>query len=328
MPSIRFDDGPDGRLAIVADGRRLADYVYSPQDARRESPRPYLHPLRTLAGELVSLYRPHDHVWHKGLSWSLPVVGDENFWGGPSYLDGEGYVQLPNNGEQRHVGFGPRTSGDRAEITERLDWVTEGGATIMREDRTIAAAVADDETWVLTLQFELQNVSGAELRLGSPSTRGRPDAGYGGLFWRAPRSFEGATVLTPDGDAGEEVRGSRAEWLGLRGTQDGSGRASSVVMVDDAGNTPHPPEWFVRTSEYAGACPAPFFSAEHPVGPGETYRARYAVVIADEREVADGGASLDGSRLAGIGAAALAELGAEGARAESAPGDARGRGER
>lgn len=66
-------------------GRSLLRYVYQPWDAQLESPRPYFHPIHTLGGDEVSLYRPHDHVWHKGIAWSLPNVGPANFWGGTTY---------------------------------------------------------------------------------------------------------------------------------------------------------------------------------------------------------------------------------------------------
>ena len=110
MPHLRIARDDD-RIMIHADGEVLAEYVFRPEHPTFESPRPYVSPIRTLGGETVSLYRPHDHVWHKGIAWSLPVVGDENFWGGPTFVRGEGYVQLPNNGEQRHLAFeAPETS--------------------------------------------------------------------------------------------------------------------------------------------------------------------------------------------------------------------------
>jgi hypothetical protein len=39
--------------------------------------------------------------------------------------------------------------------------------------------------------------------------------------------------------------------------------------------------WFVRATPFACVCPAPFFAAEVPVGPGETLRLSYAVAVAD-----------------------------------------------
>ena len=90
-------------IDVVADGTTLAQYVYVPTDVQLESPRPYLHPVRTRGGDLVTAFRPHDHVWHKGIAWSLPVVGEHNFWGGPTYVHGQGYVQLENDGSMDHV---------------------------------------------------------------------------------------------------------------------------------------------------------------------------------------------------------------------------------
>src|SRR3954464_270401 len=73
----------DSSLRVTWRGRELFRYVYRAREAQVESPRPYLHPIRTLGGRLVSVYRPHDHVWHKGLSVALPNAGPDNFWGGP-----------------------------------------------------------------------------------------------------------------------------------------------------------------------------------------------------------------------------------------------------
>ena len=97
--------GDDGTALTVAhQGRELFRYVYRPGDPQLESPRPYFHPVTTLGGDVVTIYRPHDHVWHKGIALSLPHVGPDNFWGGPTFRDG-GYVQLPNDGAMRHDGF-------------------------------------------------------------------------------------------------------------------------------------------------------------------------------------------------------------------------------
>src|SRR5882762_4515694 len=96
----------DGRALRISYGEaELLRYVYRPWDDQLESPRPYFHPVRTLGGNLVTLYRPHDHVWHKGIAWSLPNVGPANFWGGPTFLRDGGYQQLANNGAMRHREF-------------------------------------------------------------------------------------------------------------------------------------------------------------------------------------------------------------------------------
>lgn len=305
--SIRFEERDD-RVVLAGPGGVLAEYVHRPTDVRLESPRPYFSPVRTLGGEVVSLFRPHDHVWHKGIAWSLPVVGDENFWGGPTFVRGQGYVQLPNNGEQRHRAFAEAADAgaptpDTGRVDERLEWVTEAGETIFDERRTLAASVIGDDAWLLGFETRMRNVTEGGIRIGSPTTRGRENAGYGGLFWRGPRSFTGGSVLAPGVEGGDELRGTRAPWMGFTGRHDGSGAASTIVMVDDPGNVQHPPQWFARSEEFACLCPAPFFSEEHVVAAGDTLVLRYGVVIADGASDPDRAAA-----LAEAGSAALPRL--------------------
>jgi hypothetical protein len=94
----------DSAVTAVWDETELFRYTFAPDDPPLESPRPYFHPVRTLGGDVVTIYRPHDHVWHKGIALSLPNLGAENFWGGPTFRNG-GYVQLKNDGAMRHDTF-------------------------------------------------------------------------------------------------------------------------------------------------------------------------------------------------------------------------------
>ena len=300
----------DRSVQVACGGQPLLTYVYRPGDVQLESPRPYFHPLHTLGGDLMSLFRPHDHVWHKGIAWSLPDVGPHNFWGGPNYVHGQGYVQLENDGSMDHDRFtAMAVDDDGVRVAHDLVWhaqPTPGqavGDEVVRESRSFGVTVpaATEGVWVLTFASAITNTSGAHLDIGSPTTKGRENAGYGGLFWRGPRSFTGGTILAPGHAGGEEIRGTRAEWMGFTGQHDGTARHSTLVMVDDAANPQHPPQWFTRNEWFAGVNPAPFFSGEVPFGPGTALTYRYAVVIAD------GGADPDrGAELAALGRAALA----------------------
>lgn len=269
---------------VVSDGDvDLLRYVISPDSPQLESPKPYLDPIRTRAGRVVSLFRPWDHVWHKGLAWSLPVVDDENFWGGPTYVRGQGYVQLPNDGSQRHVHTASAVVEDGVvTFAHGLDWISQAGRRMFTEKRTLTTRIIDDTTWALTFETAMTNVTDATVAIGSPTTKGRDNAGYGGLFWRGPRSFTDGRVVTADGTAtGSDVRGQRHEWMGFEGRHDVIDDTSLIVMADAEDNPHHPPQWFARSEEYAALNPAPFFSEEVQVPAGRTVRFRYAVGIAD-----------------------------------------------
>jgi hypothetical protein len=161
------------------------------------------------------------------------------------------------------------------------------------EHRTLTARVLDDTAWALTFETAMTNVTDATIRIGSPTTKGRENAGYGGLFWRGPRSFTDGRLITADGSGtGADVRGQRHEWMAFEGRHDVIDATSLIVMVDAADNPHHPPQWFARSEEFAALNPAPFFSDELHVAAGETVEFRYVVGIAD----ADGDQA---SRIAG-----------------------------
>jgi hypothetical protein len=221
-------------------------------------PRPFFN-LRTRNGVQVTDVRPADHPWHTGLSLAFAHVGTANFWGGPTFVRGKGYVQLPNNGTVRHDGFEER-SVER--IRERLSWITEPGERALTELRTVETASFADH-WRLDFATELTNATRSPLVFGSPTTNGRPAAGYGGLLWRGPASFTGGTVL------GARM-GDESEWLGFVTPQ------ATLVFL-----SPTPTWWFVRSEPFAAVCPAPFFHTELTLGAGEVLRLRYRVVIAD-----------------------------------------------
>ncbi|WP_211588839.1 PmoA family protein [Allorhizocola rhizosphaerae] len=288
----------DESLSIDHGGQRLLTYAYQPDSPQLESPRPYFHPVHTLGGELVTLFRPEDHVWHRGIAWSLPNVGSANFWGGVTYVRDQGYVQLPNNGAMRHEAFlrlSPNT------VAHRLHWVTEQGEVWFRELRRFDVSVFEAAgVWVLAFATAMTNVSGHEIAIGSPTTEGRDNAGYGGLFWRGPESFVGGRVYLDSRVGRDELMGERAPWMGYT-----NGKAT-LVFVDAPENQGHPTQWFVRSGMFACVCPAPFFSKEVRLDDGESLLLRYAVVISDGDPGVDGAAD-----LAALGDATLSTLDAE-----------------
>jgi len=256
--------------------RLLFRYVYEPDTPQAESPRPYFHPLRTLAGDTVTIFRPHDHRWHQGLSMTSANLSGENFWGGPTFLDGR-YAQLPNNGTIRHEAW----EGMEPLLVEHLAWVTEAGERWLEEKRAIGVAPVDGDAdhWTLRLRFDLRNVAGRTLRLGSPTTEGRPMAGYGGLFWRGPRSFLNGKILAADGMEGPEVMGQPSPWLAFAGRHDGSDHASTLVFVDHPENPRHPTKWFVRSDPYGCVSCSFMFDEEYPLASCEDLALRYDIVV-------------------------------------------------
>jgi hypothetical protein len=229
----------------------------------------------------VTLFRPYDHLWHIGLSMTASNLSGENFWGGPTYVRDTGYVQLDNNGRIQHSSWQEITCSDSIRCIEQLKWITHTGETWIDEERQIAVSEIDPDGryWSLDLSFRLVNVTQRLLAFGSPTTEGRPDAGYGGLFWRGPRSFLHGKVLAVDMLEGPEIMGQASPWLAFSGWHDGNGEQSTVIFIDQPSNSRFPTRWFVRTEPYACVSCSFMFDEEYVLQPNEQLTLDYRIVL-------------------------------------------------
>lgn len=275
-------------IELACDERPLFRYVYNSAAPALESPRPYFHPLYTLAGDNVTLYRPHDHRWHHGLSMTVAALSGENFWGGRSYVRDQGYVQLDNNGRQQHRAWKELTvTSQRVYLKERLAWITQAGEEWLNEERRIEVSEVNREAgyWILEVGFHLSNIRGEPLSFGSPATEGRPGVGYGGLFWRGVRDFTGGHIMIEDGAETRSddmvVMGRRGGWLAFVGQHDGADRASTLLFIDHPDNPRYPNKWFARTQSNVCASFAFMFDETLTLDPGDDLTLNYHILIAN-----------------------------------------------
>src|SRR5688500_7115810 len=113
-----------GEAVALRHGRDLLfRYVYESKFDPEESPKPYFHPLRTLAGEEVTLFRPHDHPWHTGLAMTSAYLSGENFWGGPTFVRNKGYAWRENQGRIKHQAWKALRS-DSSSMKELLSCIS------------------------------------------------------------------------------------------------------------------------------------------------------------------------------------------------------------
>lgn len=277
------------RISLAYDGQPLFDYVYNSAAPATESPRPYFHPLYTLAGDNVTLFRPHDHRWHHGLSLTMAYLSGQNFWGGRSYVRDQGYVQLDNNGRQQHREWETLdASPHRVQLKEWLSWLSYEGEEWISEERRIEVSEVNPQAgyWVLEIGFRLNNVRGKPLVFGSPATEGRPGVGYGGLFWRGVRDFTGGTITIAGGPSTSTddmaVMGQRGGWLAFTGQHDTTDHASTLLFVDHPDNPRYPNKWFARTESNVCVSFAFMFDETYTLPPGDDLTLNYRIVIAND----------------------------------------------
>ncbi|MBE1491716.1 DUF6807 domain-containing protein [Plantactinospora soyae] len=285
---------PVGAVGLRHVDLDVAEYVWQPVDLPRHvSPRPFLHPVRTLDGVAVTDLMPGDHPHHLGVSIAVPDLAGHNFWGGRTFVRAHGPTRLDNHGTQRHEGWVSRTPES---IVAALAWAAPDGTVLLRERRGMAAVPLDPECWALDLSFELTNVTAEPLSFASPATNGRPDAGYGGFFWRAPLGTATTAAFGPRRRGVRHLHGRRGDWLALTGASSPAARWTLVFVPVDEQARADP--WFVRTGDYPGVGSCLAWERPLVVQTGDTLRRRIITIVAD--------GTLTAGRAARLAAAATA----------------------
>jgi len=256
MSDLRFIIASDESLECRSDsGTLLLRYVARPDTPREESPRPFAHPVCSLSGEVLTNFRPNDHPWHHGLSFTINNLSGWNFWGGPTYRKGSGYHFRADHGMQRHVEWSQKSA---SEVTERVDWLGSG-ERLLSEERCLSAHALSAQAWSLRWHSRLRNVTARALTCANYfSGEGLNGSHYTGLQFRGARELldehgdRTITLANANEREGEtEVHGAASDWMEWRAQKDGSLRRVTIRFANAHG----PLNWFVRRHNPLAAFP-------------------------------------------------------------------------
>lgn len=277
----------DQPVPLQVDGREVASYVWRSELPASTAPRPFLHPVRTLAGCIVTEARPHSHTHQLGISIAAPDIGGRNFWGGRTFVAGHGPAWLDDHGAQQHRRWLRHTD---AELAHTLHWVDQDGVAMLSERRAIACVPLASNAWTLSVQTRLTNATGQPLQIRSPAALGRVGAGYGGFFWRGPAPYGQIRVQSPAGTGVRAVHGTTAPWLSVSGA-DQDGREWTMLFVP-ADATTAQDRWFVRARDYLGVGSSLTWDRPLVLEPGEQIERHILAVVADGNLTEDAAAAL------------------------------------
>ncbi|SEG91944.1 Methane oxygenase PmoA [Nonomuraea solani] len=311
---------PRGVAVLRLRGHDVAHYNWEPDLPLSTSPRPYLHPVRTLAGTTVTDAAPDSHSHQFGISVAFPDIDGRNFWGGRTFVAGHGPAWLDNHGTQRHQRWLRRTG---TELTHTLHWVGPHATTLLAEERSITCRALGETAWSLGVRTRLTNVTGAPLPIRSPAALGRVGAGFGGIFWRGPAVSGAPRVLSPavtdlgDGPGtaglarvpGASGASGASGVAGASGASGASGAFSAfgadvgrvhgatapwiavtgadrdrgewTLVFTPGDETTARDRWFVRARDYLGVCSSPTWDEPLVLAPGETIARHVVIVVAD-----------------------------------------------
>jgi hypothetical protein len=138
--------------------------------------------------------------------------------------------------------------------------------------------MAGPSEWQLNVTSRWTNLTASFVRFGSPTTAGRPNAGYGGLFLRGSEALLGAQVVL-DGEplSADVAQGRTGSTMALAATDP----PLTVALHANAANPVSPTPWFVRTEPVVMLCAAPFFHTKWTLAASESVVWSWRLTVSD-----------------------------------------------
>jgi hypothetical protein len=286
-------DGTD-HVSISINGQPFSDFYIG-----KSYPKPFLAPLRSASGLIVTRGYPmenvegesHDHPHHRGLWIGYGSVNGINFW--------ENEINVPNTDAETPKRQGRIVLRDVAglkpgkksgTITAAFEWQGPEGTTLM-EERRLMTFYVDAE--IRTVDIDATFTAKKRVQFA--------DTKEGFFAIRVADSMagkNGGLMTNSDGAQTEKnVWGRRADWVDYDGVVEG--QKAGIVIFDHPQNYRHPPRWHVR--DYGLFAVNPFGVKDFEPGSAEqggrelaagvSMRFRYRVVVhpgdTPEKKIAD-----------------------------------------
>lgn len=231
---VSFEKQPD-RIAVSIGGKPFGDFYLS-----ADGNKPYLFPLRTASGTIVTRRFPmekvegetNDHPHHRGMFFSHGNINGFNFWATEPGGRGRrrGRMALRRVVETK----GGRQSGTLVAIFEGLD---PQGNPIMRETRTLTF---HSHPTLRIVDFAITILPLVELKFADTKE------GTFGIRLATPLSeAQTGRMVNAEGlETEKNVWGKRSAWVDYFGQLEG--RRVGVAIMDHPSNPRHPTYWHTR----------------------------------------------------------------------------------
>lgn len=260
----------DGRAHVTIDGKPFTDLYYG-----ADAPKPYLHPLRSAGGKVVTRSFPMEKVagesttdqHHRGVWLGFKSVNGFNFW-------------------ENEFSYNDKNAGKV--VTRRIDaikdgvhaifaWLSPSGEAMLEEDRTMTFSGDATLRMVdvdITLKALIDTTFG-DSKDGAFSVR---------LAEPLTEKNSGAITNSQGGRKMAETWGKRADWVDYSGELEGE--KLGVALFDHPASFHHPARWHVR--DYGLLAVNPFGSkafdkeatdATFTLKKGEGIKLRYRLLI-------------------------------------------------
>lgn len=289
---VKLTRGPES-VAVEIDGKPFTSFYLAGKDLNR----PYLYPLRSASGKVVTRSFPAgqipgettDHPHHAGLFYGHGDVNGYNYWAIQNVPASAGGRGSATRGRIVVKDVTSVTSGQESgSLDVVLDWLTPDGKRLLTETRKMTFH-SHPELRIVDFDFDFTAIEEVVFRDTKEGTFAMRMATV--LDEQRPKQNPGTAaatgrLLNAQGGEGEaNVWGKRSEWVDYSGELDGE--QVGVVMMDHPGNPRHPTYWHSRAYGLHSVNPfgvSDFLNDKTQDGsmripPGERVRFRYRVII-------------------------------------------------
>src|SRR5580692_386993 len=273
----------DGHIHVEVDGKPFTDFYYGP-----DAPKPYLHPLRSASGKIVTSSFPMENIpgesttdqHHRGVWLAYKDVNGYDFW------QNEFSYQNKNAGKVVTRSIDSMTSGkDRGSIHGTFAWLPPSGDAILEESRTM---IFRGDSKLRIIDFDIS------LKALTDTTFGDSKDGAFSIRLAEPLTEKNSGVIVNSEGARkmDQTWGKPASWVDYSGEL--NGEKVGVVLLEHPESFHHPSRWHVR--DYGLLAINPFGSnsfdkaapvSQFTLAKGKSIRLRYRIVIHPEMGAAE-----------------------------------------
>lgn len=250
----------------------------------KEQDKPYFHPLRTPKGHQLTLERPKDHPWHRGLWFSWKDINGVNYWEEDpkkGVAVGRSIIQSVNI---------EKFSDFSAKIILDISY-QENGLPVIEELRTlqISSPIKKD---VYTIQWDqtFETLKDVRLYLERPAKHGGVRwGGYAGLSFRGSDSLSDHEFTSSSGWVNTEDitgYGEKERWMDLTAKVLGSEEYAGLTIYDYPSNPRFPAPfyvWFAK-GKHTFFTPSILFDGPMNFKRGDTFSLKYLVLVHDGKK--------------------------------------------
>lgn len=222
------------KIDVVVDGQPFTTFYYGLQ-----SNKPYLAPLRTASGKIVTRRYPmekvdgesRDHLHHTGLWFSYDDVNGIKFWeNDPSY-------KAPNKGKIVVESADLKPGSGSMVLKAVMNWNGPDDKTVLREDRVMTFT---SKPALRIIDFDITLTAPEKVVFG--------DTKEGAFAIRLADPLaekHGGKMMNAEGAVGmKNVWGKRSNWVDYSGTLEGE--QVGIAVFDHPANPRHPTYWHSR----------------------------------------------------------------------------------